>query len=1092
MLSKSSKLFMVYGCACTLFFGVANRSYVLGDQPGSAAALEFFEAKIRPVMATHCYECHGPKAENRQGELRLDLKEGWVKGGASGKPAIVPGKPMESPLFAAMSHHAGIEPMPPDQPKLSSTVLADIELWILEGAADPRLGQIDSASDAREWEGLYRERLAWWSLQPLRGDPPSREGNANWARNDIDHFIALRLNEAGLRPAPEADPFVLLRRLHFTLTGLPPSPEDLSRYRASLSPASFEAEVDRLLDSPHFGEHWARHWLDVIHYADTHGYEWDVPAKNAWLYRDYVTHVFNDDIPIHRFFLEQIAGDLVEPRVDNLTGRNEALVATMALRLGERRHGDNAAAEGVTQEAMANVIDTVSKGFLATTVACAQCHDHKLDAVAQADFFALTGLFMSTRWGARCVDACDPNTSVIAKLKELKQILHAELATVWQSSLSELPSKLNSLPMGNDPSPTAFPETLLAHWQRAQSKPLSNDEFRAEVARRQAENQANLSLIADFTREENPGEWRWEGFGMKHGQAVSGDFVLAEEGEKVISEILPAGRFSHLYSSRLAGAIRGPLLQIDPPVTLSLGLLGRQQAAWTFIVDHAFHSERLQMLNQPLRYLTVTAGNFDTLEGSIDRIRRRVYFEATTKSLNNYFPARVNYGGIKEDDLTNPHSVLGMTRIYSHPTGRTPLDEQERFTPLYLSSGDAASRFTHLLSESVKRWRDYRATDADATLLQEALDLGLLSNRPTPRMAELLQQFRREEATLVPDQTIGAMADWSEGRDERVWVRGNYTDFGPTIPRGNIRFLGGSASRDRESSSGRLEFARAVIDENNPLTARVYVNRVWHHIFGEGLVRTPDDFGHLGEKPSHPELLDYLALRFMKEGWSSKRLIRLMVNSSTWRQGNQRDDKGAVVDPENRLWHFRPARRLEAESLRDAILAVAGTLDTRVGGPPINPHRTAEDASKRLFSGSLDGDGRRSLYIKMTLMEPPRFLAIFNQPIPKLTTGKRDMTNVPTQALTLLNDPFVHAMAKTWSVKQLADGQSAPQARAERMIERAFARSARLAETQKLVELACTSARLRGHSQETLMTDGEAWSDVAHALFNAKEFLYVP
>ncbi|MBY0588241.1 PSD1 and planctomycete cytochrome C domain-containing protein [bacterium] len=1064
----------------------------VGEEQVTPAAREFFETKIRPVLVAHCYECHGSKGETRQAELRLDLRAGWMKGGTSGKPTIVPGRPEDSPLLAAIAHRDGVEPMPPDKPKLSDEIIANLTRWIAEGAADPRTEDIDPNSATKEWEELYRQRLDWWSLQPLLAPAPPKEPSGAWPRNDVDRYILAKLVEKNLHPTAEASPLQLFRRLHVTLTGLPPKPEDLARFRVDASPDAFDAEVERLLKSPHFGEHWARHWLDVVHYSDTHGYEWDVPAKNAWMYRDYVTRVFNEDMPIKQFFLEQLAGDLLPPRLDVTSGRNQSLVATMALRLGERRHGDSAAAEGVTQEAMANIIDTVSKGFLATTVACAQCHDHKLDAVAQADFFALAGMFMSTRWGASPVDLRDPNEEIIAELKEIKRDARDELVSLWLAAIPELPTKLANLPKGEPPTLEAFPETLLAHWQRAQEKPLTSEEFTAERARRQAENQANLTLLADFAQEDNTSGWRAEGFGMKHGQARSGNFVLAEEGEEVVREILPAGRFSHLYSARLAGAIRSPLFPREAFVTFSLGLLGRSHSSWTFIVDQAFHSERMQMLNQPLRYITLAAGHFDTLEGSIDAMPRRVYFEATTKTLNNYYPPRVNYGGVKEAELADPRSVLGVTRVYAHPQGKPPLDAQDRFVLLFKSAGDPVTRFTHLLKESMERWAEDKASDADAILLDEALHLGLLPNRQTPRIAEVLSRYRAAEKRLVTDQTMGTMTDWSEGSDERVWIRGNYTDLGSAIERGNIRFLGGPAKRADSRASGRLEFAQAIVDEKNPLTARVYVNRVWHHLFGEGLVRTPDDFGHLGETPSHPELLDYLAWRFMDEGWSTKKLVRLLVTSSTWRQGNRLDDEALRVDPENRLWHHRPARRMEAESLRDAILVVAGKLDPLLGGPPIDPYRTAEDASKRLFAGPLDGQGRRSLYIKMTLMEPPRFLALFNQPIPKLTTGKRDITNVPTQALALLNDPFVRAMATAWSETLLTDRALTPEARAERMIERAFARPAKAQEAERLSQLARTSAKLRGHDESIVMNDKEAWQDVAHALFNTKEFLYVP
>ena len=302
-------------------------------------------------------------------------------------------------------------------------LLAGVALIGSGAMAEPARSESEPApSGAGEggWEQTYQTRLTWWSLQPLR-DPAVPKDHEDWPRNDIDRFIRSALASRGLRPAPEADRNTLARRLSFALTGLPPSPETVAGFTTNSSPNAYEEFVQSLLASPHFGERWARHWLDVVHYADTHGYEWDAPAKNAWRYRDYIIRAFNQDLSIRQFLLEQIAGDLVEPRVDPASGLNESILGPMALRLGERRHGDNASVEGVTQEAMANVIDTLGKGFLATTVACAQCHDHKLDALAQRDYYAMSGVFMSTRWSVRCADAIDPNLAALEKLRALKQ-----------------------------------------------------------------------------------------------------------------------------------------------------------------------------------------------------------------------------------------------------------------------------------------------------------------------------------------------------------------------------------------------------------------------------------------------------------------------------------------------------------------------------------------------------------------------------------------------------------------------------------------------------------------------------------------------
>ena len=441
---------------------------------------------------------------------------------------------------------------------------------------------------------------------------------------------------------------------------------------------------------------------------------------------------------------------------------------------------------------MANVIDTVSKGFLGTTVACAQCHDHKLDAVAQSDYYALAGMFMSSRWGDANVDAVDPNEAVIKELARIKEDIRKELSERWIATWEDLAQKWKVIPL-DESKGDAFPETLSDFWKRSMKSPIPAEEFARERARRIEENKANLKLIADFTRVEGALGWRWDGFGMKHGLVHDGEIVVAEEGESVLLQVLPAGRWSHVWSSRLAGSLRSPLIDIAKSFSYSLGIAGGKYAAWSFIVDHAFHSERMQFLNQPLRWLTVTAGNFDTLEGSIDRLPRRVYFEVATKSLNNYFPPRTGYGGVKEEELVDPRSWFGVTRIYEHLPGKPPLDELSRFEPLFQEEGDWHDRFLHRLMSAINRWSRNECDSDDARIIDEALQWKLLENNisASEKLKALVQEYREGEKKLRADQTIGVMSDWTEGRDERIGVRGSYTEFGQSVPRGNIRFLGG-------------------------------------------------------------------------------------------------------------------------------------------------------------------------------------------------------------------------------------------------------------------------------------------------------------
>ncbi len=766
---------------------------------GSDERLTFFESKIRPVLIEHCYKCHSEDSSELAGGLRLDVRAGWQLGGDSGQPAIVPGQPEKSPLILSVRHAADVSAMPPKQAKLPDRVIADLAAWIESGAFDPREGTVERPDKAAEWETQFQQRLKWWSLQPVKEIAVPSNPNDHWSRNEIDRIIRAKLEAKHLAPNAEADRGLLVRRLSFALTGLPPSPELIERYAKDSSEEAYQQLVNELLASPHFGEHWARHWMDVVHYSDTHGYEWDVPAKNAWRYRDYLIRAFHDDLPYNQLIVEQIAGDLVTPRINSATGINESLIGPMMLRLGERRHGDNAAIDGVTQEAVANVIDTLGKAFLGTTLACAQCHDHKIDAVEQRDYYSLAGMLMSTRLPSRAIDTVDPNLAVIEELRAIKSRLRAEVGGHWLSSITSsadggVVAKLNAIAADAAISP-AFPESIVGVWKRFRLQPITKDEFDAERQRRVSANEANLRLIADFAIEGGERGWRWEGWGMKHGRVENGDFAVHEDGDLAIRHLLPAGRFSHVYSSRLAGSLQSPEFDPAQPATFSVEAVAGNFASQSFIIDQALNPERLQFpkLAFPV-WQTLTAGQFDSLEGTIDRAPRRVYFEMATKSLNNYFPPRVGYGGVSEAELSNPQSWFGVSKIYRHDPGKPPLDDLTRFAPLFESSVDSTKfslQLTELLHAAVQRWMLNAATSDDVRLINDALQNGLLPNEKTmsSAVAQIVDEYRRKEKEIIPDQTVGSAAEWNEGRDDRIAVRGSYTELGESVPRGMTRCL---------------------------------------------------------------------------------------------------------------------------------------------------------------------------------------------------------------------------------------------------------------------------------------------------------------
>ena len=986
----------------------------------------------------------------------------------------------------------------------------------------PELTKAKQSTEDPIWDPIFKERMGWWSLQPIATVEIPESNSDQWSMNEVDRFVRSSLIANELSPVEKAHPRQLVRRLSFALTGLPPEPKTVEAYADNPTPEAYKSLVQSLLDSPHFGERWARHWMDVVHYSDTHGYEWDTPAKNAWMYRDYLIRAYNNDVPYRQLVFEQIAGDLIEPRINTDLNLNESILGPMSMRLGERRHGDNSQTEGVTQEAVANVIDTVSKSFLATTVACAQCHDHKLDAVAQKDYYSLAGVIMSSRWGVRMADAQDPNEGVIEEMKGIKTELTAMMKELWRDSLSEVTENiLADLDVPEEKPETntakkrktlAFPESLpdMVEYVVAQSRKEDGSlllawqqlkhRYLQERTRRMAQNSHPRTLIADFTGESIPEGWRIDGYGMKNGLVKDGAIVIADEGERIVEQILPAGRWSHVWSKRLSGAVRSPRFPQDPPPTISVEFAGAQYSALSMNVDNAFHTERMKFLKTPsLGWYTSKTGNLVALAAGADTMPRQVYFEMVTKSLNNYYPPRDNYGGLSQDIENDPRSWFGLTKVYETTEGDAPVDSLNRYEILFAKTltptqpEELALRIAVEIMKAVDSWRNGTASTDEIRIINEALSANWLPNSSGlgGQMDTVVKRYRTTEKQLHPSKVIGSIDDWNEGIDIPMGVRGSYTDFGEKVPRGTIRFLESLGTHPGTTSSGRLELAQNFIHQDNPLVARVYVNRVWHHLFGAGLVRTVDDFGHLGETPSHPELLDWLSIWFMENNWSTKKLIHLLVSSSTWQQSSLAQKDATVSDPENRLWHHMPMRRLEAEAIWDSMLAVSGRLDHALYGEPINPHRAAEDSTKRLYAGPLDGNGRRSIYQKMTLMDPPKFLALFNQPIPKLTTGRRDTTNVPNQALAMLNNPFVNSMAQHWSQGLMQDQAETSAERVSSMYIKAFGTPPDSKTIEGFIAFANECANLHGATEQPLLENQRVWQDVAHAMFNMKEFIYV-
>lgn len=1071
---------------------------------------DFFEKKVRPVLVKYCYECHSRHAKEAKGELRLDLKAGWQRGGQSGEPAIVPGKPDESPLIRAIRHDGDVSAMPPQQPKLPQSVVADLTAWVRMGAHDPRDGKLEPRDQSAVWENQLRQRRDWWSLQPPKAVVPPKVPGNPWSETPVDRFILRSLNQHQLHPAPDADALTLLRRLSFVLTGLPPDPQDVKTFptRFAKDPeTAVAAFVDKRLQSPHYGERMARHWMDVVRYTDTYGYEWDNPAKGSWEYRDYLIRAFNRDVGFDQLIREQIAGDLLEtPRIDSANGINESLIGPMFYHMGEHRHGDNVIINGVREEMIDNKIDAFSKAFLAMTVACARCHDHKFDAVSQRDYYALAGVFMTPRWTSRSIEVPEKNQTAIKELKHFRDQIKRRIGVIWKAEEKMLASGtplqkwaaansetladaqfgeaewlLKNLLMATD-------QDAAETWQR-----LAREWRKAHKERHQA-NAAKFTVLQDFSQAGFPKDWVTDGDGMQTGYVAHGEPLVSLEGDTIVERWLPRGYHTQALSSKLPGALRLPPQEVLPGKIVSVRLAGGEWSGSLRTPDNAFQTETIQFFHQNQPDWQAFA-DIEPNNGI-----QRVAYEIATSDLNPNFPPRTGLaksGGGKlpdHDDGFGKRSWFSITGIVSHDQPGQPADELERFAPLFTGTAPsntqaAWQRVGGWFAHAVNQCGRDDAQDDDVRLVNWLLDRRLLPNSLSDDadLATLVRRYRQVENSLAFPRTVNSMDERGVNPlDYALNIRGDINARGERVPRDFLSVFSRWHQVGDSANSGRLELANFLTNPRQGLTARVYVNRVWQWIFGQGLVRTPNDFGHLGEKPSHPELLDYLTREFIADGWSTKRLIRRLVVSRTFRQSGHVTSKAATIDPANRWWQHYPTRRLEAEAIRDALLAASGRLDRTLYGRPINPRRRVEDPAKRLFSGPLDGNGRRSIYLEVSIMAPSKFLQSFNAPDPKLPTGRRDETQVPTQALVMLNDPFVRAMAEHWAHRLVQDGATSVDVRIRNMFLQALGRPPTDEETRRWTAF----VQELSTSNETLLTNPIVWKQTAHTLFNLQEFIY--
>ncbi len=1072
------------------------------EPPVTPEAAEFFEKKIRPVLVANCQGCHFSKSASPMGDLRVDALAYLLKGGHRG-PAIVPGDPEKSLLIRAVRFQERELQMPP-KGKLSDQQIADLVQWVKMGAPWPGSPKVKLPAAASHGFDLQGRKAALWSFQPVKRPALPKVKNTTWPANPIDHFVLARLEQKGLKPAPPADRRTLIRRVTYDLTGLPPTPAEIDAFLADRSPDAYRKIVDRLLASPHYGERWARHWLDLVRFAETDGHEFDFEKPEAWQYRDYLIRAFNADVPYNQFLTEHLAGDLMpQPRRHPQEGFNESIIGTGFYWLGEGKHSPVDIREDEA-ERVDNQIDVISKTFLGLSLGCARCHDHKFDPISTKDYYALYGYMRSSRFHLAAIDPGDRAREAVAKVAalngRLQPLLVKQNAEGLLTGMEGMASSLVASAPGNvilvgrsqpNPAPNQAmdkylreqaaknPADPLHPWAVLAKRPDNGAAFanaREGVERRLRQIAANSAqvleksvLFEDFSKPGYPG---WFVTGQAFGEGpnpAAGQIPDGRDGARLWA-LLPSGTAdSSRVSPRLQGTLRSKTFKIEKPWIL-YRMAGRG-AKVNLIIDG------FQRIRFPI-YGGLTVDLNGGMAWHAMEVGKWVGHQAYVEILD------LGDGAVAVDEI----------RFADAPVPpQAPNAEILRMLadPAIDSPAALAEAYQRLFQESLRQWAGDKELDASPRelvdwLLRQPVLAGSAGAAKREDVAALVAERLTLERSIPAPRRVMAIADGTP-ENEPVHLRGSHKTLGDVVPRRYLEAFGGDRETPPADGSGRLELARRMTDPRNPLTPRVMVNRLWHHHFGEGIVPTPDDFGFMGQKPTNPELLDYLASEFVRQGWSLKQMHRLMLLSSTYRMSSRPDPKGSQIDPQNKLLHRRSVRRLEAEAVRDAMLAISGRLDRKMYGPGVLPYLTPfmEGRGRPRTSGPLDSEGRRSIYINVRRnFLVPMFLA-FDYPIPFTTIGRRSVSTVPAQALTLMNNPFVVEQAGVWARRELAEGGS-DRERVQRMYVRAFARPPSEAEaTGALKFIAEQAAKYEGNDTS------RAWSDLAHVLMNVKEFIFL-
>lgn len=972
----------ISGSFAVLAYSVVATPPTLQNKVATPEQATHFESKVRPVLISKCYACHGPK-EQIAG-LRLD------------KP-ISPA--MAQKVADAISYSHATK-MPPSG-KMTKTDLEAVTLWANAGAPWPVAKEKDTKKE-------------FWAFIPPANPVPPTVQMKGWTTSPLDQFVLAKLEEKGLKPAPVADRRTLIRRATFDLTGLPPTPQEIEDFLNDKQPGAFERVIDRLLATKAYGERWGRHWLDVARYADSNGLDENLVYINAWRYRDWVINALNADMPISRFFQEQVAGDLLPGAGD------DEVIATGYLALGGKM-----LAEDDPQKQELDIIDeqvdTVTKGMLAMTVGCARCHDHKYDPISAKDYYSVAGIFKSTKTMEKFTVVADWYERPIGP-KEL----HEKLRNI-QKSTGEKTAIINKTREESK-------KALLAKLEPQKDLYISAAK---ELIKAESTKQSLKPLLA-----EREGTLPKDSIILEAEAFTSGNLGKDTQGYgKDIGIIFNVGQLPNIAEYDFEAAQAGP-----------------------YQLDFRYASGEPRSVRVYVNNELVLTKAADGNSGGFYPQHQRWFAEGVVKLVQGKNRLKI------ERDSYFPH----FDRILLTP--------KPGATVTKVQTGDLVPEVVAVVAEKIK-------ASAEPKLdLPENAD-----NLYGKEIAEKIGGLQKEIAELNKDKPkVDFAMAVGEGKPTnlKVHLRGSYLTLGEDTQRGvPAAMAGGVAPKIPSDHGGRLEFANWLIDPKNPLTARVFVNRVWRWRFGRGLVASTDNFGLLGDMPSHPELLDWLATKFVTEDkWSLKKLHKRMMLSSAYMMSTKYDKVAAEHDPDNRyLWRFN-RKRLEAEAIRDSIFFVSGMLDRKMGGSLINLNPRDYVTNDQSANPINYDSPRRAVYLPVVRAAVYDVYTAFDFGDPTVMNGDRASTTIAPQALFMLNGKVVLTATKNQAQSLLKRADLDDKGRVKQLFETCFGRPATEAEITRSLDYLSKFEQVYAKAKEPKLS---AWQSLCKTLIGANEFIYV-